>query len=139
MHETTRELEEKHTKLEDSYKILEGRHERLFRKYLQTYTEKLGYKSDESTIKSFDELVALLLEEAVSADLLRGQVQSLQNILLSRIDRTNAVSDKPFIRRLRALASSIRSASRLIQPPGQCNVTEIFGQRFLIIGVEPHH
>ncbi|KAH6863426.1 hypothetical protein B0T12DRAFT_329350, partial [Alternaria alternata] len=70
---------------------------------------------------------------------LRNQVQELQQDMLAKVDKVDAISDDQFAKEFRSLASTIKSFSRSIRFTDQPNIVEVLNSLVLVKDVASHH
>jgi hypothetical protein len=117
---------------ERSHKMRSQQYTFILQNCLSTYGASINSDWDHTNWKSTRELLDLLLQDALEATSLRMQVQdsekhikSLQEQLLSSVEKTQAVTDEHFASGFRMLASSIKSLSRSVKLSGTVNIMDI--------------
>ena len=70
---------------------------------------------------------------------LRTQVGELQQDMLAKVDKVEAITDDQFAKEFRSLASTVKTFSRSIRFDTQINISEAVDSLVLVSDVAPHH
>jgi hypothetical protein len=135
-------LTEELDKLKDDNMIQKhyaNRYHCVVERILIPYAQERRFHFDDRTDDTLDFVLSPLLQDAQEAETLRGQIQTLQNELLSREKATAAISDEIFAKDFSKLAAQIKTLSRLLRPYEDLDVVERLGSCILARGVEPRH
>lgn len=114
------------------------RYNYIVRQTLLPYAQERKVQFDERTIETLNFVIGPLLQDATEAGMLRQQVQMLQQELLTREEKSKAISDEQLSQDFRKLSTQIKSLSRLIRLSEELDIVATLGTCILTKGV-PHH
>ncbi|KAL1801371.1 hypothetical protein ACET3X_001713 [Alternaria dauci] len=116
--------------------------ERLVKPY--AVMRKIDYHG--LTDESIKTVIDSMLQEATQHKTLRAencclkvQVQELQQDMLAKVDKVDAISDDQFAKDFRSLASTIKSFSRSLRFTDQADLVGYLGSLVLVQDVASHH
>jgi len=143
-----RTLQTKYDELRATEVFYSSRYKLIKQKYIQPYAMSKKFVYREATGQTMTEVLRPFLQDALDATPLRAQVQglgeqlkSVQEQLLSNVEKVQAVPDDQFASDFRALASSIKSLSRSIKLSDAVDIMSIgeIKDCCLVRGVRPAH
>ncbi|KAJ4295218.1 hypothetical protein N0V90_007229 [Kalmusia sp. IMI 367209] len=115
-------LEKDFLELKDKNDFVASRYDYVVKYLLKPFASSKNRKYDDRTTDSINQMLGLLLEDALASysqkalvEKLEGQTKSLQRQLLQNVKKIEPVSDADFSTEFRSLVSSIKSLTRPIR------------------------
>lgn len=114
--------------------------------YVQSYARKTGLVFDNLSATTVRTVLERMLHDATQAQALHVRVpklekrlQTLQQEMLKKFEKTHVKSDDQFAQEFRSLASAIRSLSRTVRQTTGINGVQTFDKLVLFEKVSPHY
>lgn len=141
-----RQLQDDCVKQQKGFESIEADYNCILERLIKPYATNRKIEFQGVTDTSIKRVIDPMLRDAnqsrtlwAEVRRLRTQVGELQQDMLAKVDKVEAISDDQFAKEFRSLASTIKTFSRSIRFDTQINVSELVGELVLVSDVAPHH